>query len=366
MQDKYRGCSKQEKALLRSVKRLYQARVYCGREVFDSEKIHDVAGRFEELSLKKHEWTALEDELVTKGFVQRSKEGLHVEEAYLPNIVKGDFLDLADLNGLADLFADDPSALFSIELAAYDRSLVDLKKRDYLKLAIKCLTEVLKQVKADSDKEFLAMTQNNLGNAYQSLGDVEDKASNCRFAIEAFREALKVRTYEAFPMDYAMTQNNLGVAYRNLGDVEDKAPNCRLAIDAYKEALRVNTYEAFPMDYAMTQNNLGLAYQSLGDVEDKAPNCRLAIEAYGEALRVYTYEAFPMQYAMTQNNLGLAYWTFAEAADKAGNCAKARTALEEALRVYREQKMPMQVEMALGNLERLAAFCEGGDSSLRS
>jgi tetratricopeptide (TPR) repeat protein len=461
MEKRYRECPSGQQAYLRSVKRQYQARIYSGREVFDTEKIHKVAGKFEELNLKRHEWKTLEDDLAAKGFVHAAKDGLHVEEAYLLNIVKGDFLDLADLEGLAELFADEPRALFSVAYASDDRALVDLKKRDYLKLAIKCLTGVLERVTVDSDREFWAMTQNNLGNAYGTLGEVEDKAPNCRLAIEAYKEALRVRNYEAFPMQYAMTQNNLGDAYQSLGDVEDKAPNCRLAIEAYKEALRVRTYEAFPMQYAMTQNNLGIAYQSLGEVEDKAPNCRLAIEAYGEALRVYTYEAFPMQYAtirnnlgnayqrlgdvedkapncrlaieaykealrvrnyeafpmdyamtqnnlglayqslgdvedkapncrlaieayrealrvrtyeafpmdyaMTQNNLGLAYWTFAEAEDKAGNCAKACKALEEALRVYREQKMPMQVEMVLGNLERLAAFCEGGEnSSLRS
>jgi tetratricopeptide (TPR) repeat protein len=120
------------------------------------------------------------------------------------------------------------------------------------------------------------------------------------------------------------------------------------------------------MQFATTQNNLGNAYGSLGEVEDKASNCRLAIDAYRESLRVFTYEASPMQYADTQNNLGAAYWTLGEVEDKAGNCAKARKAYDEALRVYREQKMPMQVEMVIRNLERLAAFCEGEDSSLRS
>jgi len=49
---------------------------------------------------------------------------------------------------------------------------------------------------------------------------VENKAENCKKAIKAFEEALKVYTPERFPMDYAMTQNNLGNAYRTLAEVE--------------------------------------------------------------------------------------------------------------------------------------------------
>jgi len=45
---------------------------------------------------------------------------------------------------------------------------------------------------------------------------------------------------DAFPMQYAMTQNNLGNAYRTLAEVEEKAKNCRAAIDAYEEALKIS------------------------------------------------------------------------------------------------------------------------------
>ena len=54
------------------------------------------------------------------------------------------------------------------------------------------------------------MTQNNLGNAYRTLAEVEDKTENCKKAIQAYMQALEIRTLEQFPMDYAMTQNNLG------------------------------------------------------------------------------------------------------------------------------------------------------------
>ena len=63
------------------------------------------------------------------------------------------------------------------------------------------------------------MTQNNFGNAYSTLGEVEAKAENCRLAIVAFQEALKVCTLDRWPMQYGMTQNNLGAAYQTLAEV---------------------------------------------------------------------------------------------------------------------------------------------------
>jgi len=44
-----------------------------------------------------------------------------------------------------------------------------------------------------------------------------------KIAIKAYKEALRVYTPERFPMDYAMTQNNLGAAYVTLAEVENKA-----------------------------------------------------------------------------------------------------------------------------------------------
>jgi tetratricopeptide (TPR) repeat protein len=104
-------------------------------------------------------------------------------------------------------------------------------------------------------------------------------------------------------MQYGMTQNNLGNAYVTLAEVEAKAENCSRAIEAYDKALKVHTRDRFPMDYGMTQNNLGNAYRTLAEVEGKAENSKRAIEAYDKALKVYTPEIFPIQYSSIKNNL---------------------------------------------------------------
>jgi len=49
----------------------------------------------------------------------------------------------------------------------------------------------------------------NLGNAYSTLAEVEEKAENCRRAIGAYEEALKVYTEHDFPQVYRLVDRNL-------------------------------------------------------------------------------------------------------------------------------------------------------------
>jgi tetratricopeptide (TPR) repeat protein len=104
-------------------------------------------------------------------------------------------------------------------------------------------------------------------------------------------------------MQYGTAQNNLGNAYRTLTEVEGKAENSKRAIEAYDEALEVYTRDRFPMDYAMTQNNLGNAYGTLGEVEGKVENSKRAIEAYEEALKIYTESEYPEIFPVVERNL---------------------------------------------------------------
>jgi tetratricopeptide (TPR) repeat protein len=77
-------------------------------------------------------------------------------------------------------------------------------------------------------------------------------------AIRCYEAALRVWTEEAFPADWAMTQNNLGSAYQNL-PTGDRAANLQQAIACYEAALRVYTEEAFPEYHAIAAGNLGEA-----------------------------------------------------------------------------------------------------------
>jgi tetratricopeptide (TPR) repeat protein len=88
-------------------------------------------------------------------------------------------------------------------------------------------------------------------------------------------------------MDYAMTQSNLGAAYVTLAEVENKAENSKIAIRACEEALKVHNLEEFPMDYAEAQSTFGSAYKTLATVEGRSENCKKAEHAFQEALNVW-------------------------------------------------------------------------------
>ena len=248
MRRRFARLDNEHKGVLRSVKRLYQAGVYKGREEFSRDHIKAVAGKFEETEQKAHWWNGCLDELASKGFCNSTKDGVHFEEAYLLEVVDSDFRAVGDFKQQAELFPDDPDALFSIAWQAYEIAQIDLGKASYLRFTIDALHKVLKHWTLKSDRQRFAMTQNNLGTAYSTLSEVESKVDNCRKAITAYEKSLRVYTYEKFPIQYGMTQNNLGVAYWTLAEAEAKQENCCNASRCFQDALRVYQEQGFPLD----------------------------------------------------------------------------------------------------------------------
>jgi len=294
MRVRFTKLSIEEKTILKSTRLLYKAGIYQEKENFSIKRILNLYENY--FSIKKFEKYRLDElfsNLEKMNFIKIiSNEVIWAEEAYLYYVVKADTIEADRINFfdiIAGYFLGDGGALLSIGNHAYSIGTVDVNKKYYMKISIKIYQEALKVSTLERFPMDYAMTQNNLGTAYQKLAEVEAKAENCKKAIQACEEALKVRTLERFPMDYATTQNNLGNAYSTLAEVEAKAENCKKAIQAYEEALKVSTLERFPMNYATTQDNLGTAYNTLAEVEAKAENCKKAIQAYKEALKVIQY-----------------------------------------------------------------------------
>jgi tetratricopeptide (TPR) repeat protein len=130
---------------------------------------------------------------------EKDIDRIWAEEAYLEDIVELNHSELSIFEELLSIFAKTPEELFKIGNRAYEIGSVKLQKASYMKVAIK-----------------------------------------------AYREALKITTVEQFPMDYAMTQNNIGTAYRTLAEVEEKALNCKKAIEAYRKSLKIFTEYSYP------------------------------------------------------------------------------------------------------------------------
>ena len=297
MHEQYRVAGKDEKKVLESIKRLYDAGVYKEREIFSISNIAIVFGKKSGADIGSDKLASLLAGLAENGFFDLRDNGeLQIEETYLQQVIPGSFDSVSYLTELSDLLKNDSDALFKIADHADDLAKIRIDKAAYEKLAIRLFEACLIHCDKVNAPEDFARTQMYLAIAYRTLAEVEDKAANCRAAIAAYTEALKVRPLDRFPMQYATTQNNLGTAYSTLAQVEDKAANCRAAIAAYTEALKVRTLDRFPMQYAMTQYNLAILYTFIADDNNKSENCRKARQAIREALKVYTPDILPQNY----------------------------------------------------------------------
>ncbi len=215
-----------------------------------------------------------------------------------------------------------------------------------LREAIACYERALEVRTRESYPQNWAMTQNNLGSAWNVRPD-GDRGANLREAIACYERALEVRTRESYPQNWAMTQNNLGNAWNNRPD-GDRGANLREAIACYERALEVWTRESYPQDWAMTQNNLGTAWKDRPD-GDRGANLREAVACYERALEVWTRESYPQDWAMTQNNLGTA-WNHRPDGDRGANLREAIACYERALEVWTRESYPQNWAMTQNNL----------------
>ncbi|WP_298372089.1 tetratricopeptide repeat protein, partial [Azospirillum sp.] len=129
---------------------------------------------------------------------------------------------------------------------------------------------------------------------YYERGEQKGDNTALLIAIAAYQDTLKERTRARAPLDWAMTQNNLGNALQSLGERESGTARLEQAVDAYRNALEERTRERVPLDWAMTQNNLGAALNTLGERESGTARLEQAVDAYRKALEEYTRERAPL------------------------------------------------------------------------
>ncbi len=202
MHKRFEECTSEEKSILKAIKKLYICGVYEESQIFQLDQIRRVSVN-EGIKKEKYQWEELIKNICEKEFTKIKEKNLDkiwAEEAYLEDIVELNHSELPVFEEILSIFAETPEALFKIGNRAYEIGSVKLQKASYMKIA-----------------------------------------------IEAYQNALKIRTVEQFPIHYAMTQNNIGNAYRTLAEVEDKALNCKKAIEACQNALKIITVEQFPM-----------------------------------------------------------------------------------------------------------------------
>ncbi|MGA2408948.1 MAG: tetratricopeptide repeat protein, partial [Candidatus Binataceae bacterium] len=153
-----------------------------------------------------------------------------------------------------------------------------------------------------------AMTENNLGNALNDLGERESGTDDLQKAVAAYQNALQVYNRTSAPLDWAMTENNLGNALKDLGERESGTDDLQKAVAAYQAALQERTRDRVPLEWAATENNLGNALLRLGERESGKPSIehlQQAISAYQSALQEETRSRDPIGWAEDEGNLAI-------------------------------------------------------------
>jgi tetratricopeptide (TPR) repeat protein len=153
-------------------------------------------------------------------------------------------------------------------------------------------------------------------------------------AMDVYRQALEALPRARVPLQWAGTQNNLGNALQTLGERESGTARLQEAVAAYRAALEERTRERVPLAWAATQMNLGSARLRLGQRESGTARLEEAVEAFHAALEEYTHERVPLDWARTQTGLGSALFSLGERTKNARTLDEAREAIDAAFAVY--------------------------------
>ncbi len=177
---------------------------------------------------------------------------------------------------------------------------------------IALLEQIYNSLKNSNAKVLKAEASFNLGNAYSSLGNIQN-------AIKHYTEALEVYKKDKYPYMYALINNNMGLAYLSIQatDLED---HMRLAygIQCLKNALKIFTKDKYPDEWASTSLNYANGLQYL-PTANPIKNLLEAVNIYKEILNYRKQQNDEIGYARTLANLGNALAHLGKL-DDAKNC----------------------------------------------
>src|SRR5262245_5711607 len=169
--------------------------------------------------------------------------------------------------------------------------------------ALEKFNEALPLRRAVGDRRGEAYTLNNIGLVYGSLGEAQK-------ALEKFNEALLLRRAVGDRSGEASTLKGIGEVYRSLGEMQK-------ALEKYNEALPLSRAVGNRRVEAVILNNIGIVYDSLGEMQK-------ALEKYNEAMLIS--RAVGERNGEAANLLGIA-----RVEQKRGNLNQARQVIEQAI-----------------------------------
>jgi hypothetical protein len=104
--------------------------------------------------------------------------------------------------------------------------------------------------------------------------------------VAAHRAALTEWTRDRVPMQWAITQMNLGNALQILGERESGTARLEEAVTAYRAALEERTRDRLPLQWAMTTGNQGVALSILTERTGDRSMAERALDQIATAERV--------------------------------------------------------------------------------
>ncbi|XWN34663.1 MAG: tetratricopeptide repeat protein [Roseivirga sp.] len=141
----------------------------------------------------------------------------------------------------------------------------------------------------------IAMSLNNVGNAYQALGQGQEGLKYQKQALEMRRALFEGQNHP----DIAMSLNNVGAAYQALGQVQEGLKYQKQALEMYRALFEGQNHP----DLARSLNNVGIAYEALGQVQEGLKYQKQALEMRRALFEGQNHPDI----AMSLNNVGIAY-----------------------------------------------------------
>jgi tetratricopeptide (TPR) repeat protein len=207
-------------------------------------------------------------------------------------------------------------AAANTELAKLSKATRKGNENKYLSTAILYLRKSLEVFSREDYPDIYRKIQLDLGEAYLSLSDYEDKEENLRNSIKSYEKALNsLGNDEKDLVKAADLKLDLGYAYIALSNskyIDQKRRYSDKAKDYFIEALGIYNTKTDSSHYlsAATKLNSAQIYAQLYylDTKNNETYVNKSIESYENALEFFTITSYPYYYAKIQRNLGVSYY----------------------------------------------------------
>ncbi len=337
-QNQYNKLSENEKAILRSIKRLYFAGVFEEKKAFREDRVRLVCSEIENMTCDGIQWIEWLSKIINSLFIKKVNENIFIEEAYLEKVIPDNISILDNFETISDIFISDNDAMLWAANHASEIGLLGSNGSNYLEFSIRKYITLLERLQPGKSPTHYGIVNFNLANTYRKLAYYKDPILNCDKAIFAYKDALVVRNTVKKSKEYYRTLGNLGAVYALKGDFKMDKEWYLKACECFIELLEggFGLYDAPALN--MTEYNLANVYGKLAEFQDPVSNCNKAIELIRKVIKVRQNDKNLLDFASAKMSLGAVLRTLALHQNTRKNCQKSLAELNDALEIFNKEK----------------------------